>query len=191
MKCLVLDAMGVLFQAADDVVELLIPFIAECGGEQREEVVQSAYLDASLGQISADEFWRQVGVDPQREDEYLARHRLSDGVLDLIESAKQRHIPVWCLSNDIGRWSRKLRENFGLERLLSGSVISGDVRVRKPDPQIYEELVSRTGFAAADLLFVDDRPKNVAAARMLCIESIQFDPHQGFAAIAKEMVAPQ
>ena len=29
MKCLVLDAMGVIFSAADDVAELLIPFIAE------------------------------------------------------------------------------------------------------------------------------------------------------------------
>lgn len=57
MKCLVLDAMGVIFQAADDVVELLIPFVTEYGGE--EDVVQSAYLDASLGRISADEFWKK------------------------------------------------------------------------------------------------------------------------------------
>ena len=34
MKCLVLDAMGVIFSAADDVAELLIPFIAEHGGSR-------------------------------------------------------------------------------------------------------------------------------------------------------------
>ena len=32
MKCLVPDAMGVIFTADDDVAELLIPFIEERGG---------------------------------------------------------------------------------------------------------------------------------------------------------------
>lgn len=189
MKCLVLDAMGVIFQAADDVVELLIPFVAEHGGEV--DVVQSAYLDASLGRISADEFWEKVGVDANLEDDYLARHRLSNGVIELVDIARQRHLPVWCLSNDLGCWSRKLREYFGLERLLSGSIISGDVHVRKPDPKIYEELLNSSGFMAADLLFVDDRPKNVQAAQMLGIESIQFDPLQGFDEIVAKVVARQ
>jgi putative hydrolase of the HAD superfamily len=187
MRCLVLDAMGVLFQAADDVVELLIPFVAEHGGEEREDIVQSAYLDASLGRIAADEFWDKVGVDAKREDDYLTRHRLSNGVAELMEIAKQRNIPVWCLSNDVGRWSQKLRENFGLERLLSGAVISSEVRVRKPDRRIYEELVSKSGFPVADILFIDDRPKNVQAAQNLGIESIQYDPLQGFDEIATKV----
>ena len=191
MKCLVLDAMGVLFQAADDVAELLIPFIGEHGGEVAEDVVQSAYLEASLGNIGTDEFWAKVGVDHKLEDAYLSRHCLSHGVKELLVTAQQRRIPVWCLSNDVGRWSRKLRENLGLETLLSGSVISGDVRVRKPDSRIYEELISRSGFAAAEMLFVDDRPKNVQAAQALGIESLQFDRDKGFNEItARVAIAP-
>ena len=180
MKCLVLDAMGVLFQAADDVVELLIPFVAEHCGEMNEDVIQSAYLQASLGNISAGEFWARVGIDQECEDAYLSRHRLSYGVKELLVTAQERQIPVWCLSNDVGRWSRKLREKLGIEELLSGSVISGEVRVRKPDSRIYEELITRSGFPAVDMLFVDDRPKNLQAAQALGIESLQYDPHRGF-----------
>lgn len=187
MKCLVLDAMGVLFQAADDVGELLIPFVAKHGGEACEGVVQKTYLEASLGHIAADEFWARVGVNPKSEDEYLSRHRLSHGVKELIVNAQHRQVPVWCLSNDVGRWSRKLREKLGLEELLSGAVISGEVSVRKPDSRIYEELISRSGFAAADMLFIDDRLKNVQAAQALGIESIQYLPRRGFDEIAKKL----
>ena len=49
MSCLVLDAMGVIFKSADDVGELLIPFIAEKSGSFDEGVIQAAYLEASLG----------------------------------------------------------------------------------------------------------------------------------------------
>ena len=59
MDCIVLDAMGVIFRAADDVAELLIPFIAETGGNVSTGIVESTYMDASLGLISVDEFWRK------------------------------------------------------------------------------------------------------------------------------------
>lgn len=32
MRCVVLDAMGVIYSAADDVAELLIPFVRASGG---------------------------------------------------------------------------------------------------------------------------------------------------------------
>ena len=80
MSCLVLDAMGVIFKSADDVAELLIPFIAEKSGSVDEEAIQSAYLEASLGKISPDYFWKQVDVASELEDEFLSRHTLNPGM---------------------------------------------------------------------------------------------------------------
>jgi FMN phosphatase YigB (HAD superfamily) len=179
--------MGVLFQAADDVAELLIPFVAECGGELKADVVQSAYLDASLGNIEPDEFWARVQLDPAFEDEYLSRHSLSLGVMELLSTAQLNEIPVWCLFNDVGRWSHKLRKNYAIEELLAGTVISGDVRHRKPDSRIYKELLSRSGCSAEDILFVDDRPKNIQAAQALGIEAIQYFPRRGFGEVTARM----
>ena len=110
MSCLVLDAMGVIFKSADDVAELLIPFIAEKSGSTDEEVIQSAYLEASLGKINPDEFWNQVDVASEYEDEFLSRHSLNPGITELLSQAKGNSISVWCLSNDVGRWSDKLRK---------------------------------------------------------------------------------
>ncbi|MGB5330676.1 MAG: HAD-IA family hydrolase [Gammaproteobacteria bacterium] len=180
MSCLVLDAMGVIFKAADDVAELLIPFIAEKSGFTDEEVVQSAYLEASLGKISPDEFWGKVGVRSALEDEFLSRHRLNPGVTELLTEAKRNNISVWCLSNDVSRWSEKIRSNLGVEEFLQGSVISGDVGIRKPDKAIYETLIQSSGYKIENILFVDDREKNVNAARDLGIETVMFKPETGF-----------
>ena len=188
MKCLVLDAMGVIFRAADDVAELLVPFIEEHGAADAA-TVESAYHEASLGRIDADAFWHRCGVDPALEVDYLERHALLEGVEETLALAAERGIPVWCLSNDIGRWSAWLRTRFDLDTRLAGAVISGDVGLRKPDAKIYQFLINQCNFAADELLFVDDRDKNVAAARAQGIETVHFEPAGGFAQVIAALEA--
>ena len=180
MRCLVLDAMGVIFKSADDVGELLIPYIAEKAETFDEDVIRSAYLKASLGVISPDEFWRQVDLTSMFEDEFLSLHSLNPGIKELLSHAKDSGISVWCLSNDVGRWSDKLRKNLDIEKFLNGSIISGDVGVRKPDKKIYEILIQSSGCNVEDILFIDDREKNVIASREIGIETAMFNPEIGF-----------
>jgi 2-haloacid dehalogenase/putative hydrolase of the HAD superfamily len=47
---------------------------------------------------------------------------------------------------------------------LSAIVVSGDVGLAKPDPAIFALTAERAGLAPAELLFVDDSPRNIAAA---------------------------
>ena len=75
-KTLVLDAMGVIYSVGDDVSDLLCPFVVEKGGLRDVGRIAALYRAASLGQMSAKEFWQAVSVDPELEEEYLARHRL-------------------------------------------------------------------------------------------------------------------
>jgi FMN phosphatase YigB (HAD superfamily) len=177
-RCLVLDAMGVLFAAADDVAELLIPFIRSAGGERDTRAIESAYLEASLGHLEADAFWTRVGLAPDVEPAYLSHHRLAAGALQFLLTARRASLPVWCLSNDVARWSKHLRTTLGIEYLLAGAVISSEAGIRKPDSGIYERLLAETACRPGELLFVDDRTRNVAAAAALGIPAIVFTgPH--------------
>jgi len=72
----VLDAMGVIFSAKDDVKELLIPFITQRGGASAE-IVKQFYHSASIGRLSPDDFWNNVGLTPELEDEYLETRPLN------------------------------------------------------------------------------------------------------------------
>lgn len=185
MLCVALDAMGVIFRAADDVGDLLVPFIAEAGGETNAGAIESSYLDASLGRIDADEFWRRVGLDSSVEDEYLKRHTLTSGVQSFLACTDQMGIPVWCLSNDVERWSIKLRASFGLNKSLSGAIISGTVGVRKPNRAIYQLLLEASGYRAEELVFIDDRAKNVAAAQSMGIPARLFSQDLNFFSLEK------
>jgi len=174
-KVVILDAMGVMYSIGDDVKDLLCPFIAEKGGISDIGKITSLYMAASLGNMTAIEFWQSVGVAPNLEDEYLQRHKLTDGLIEFLEAVNSRGGEVWCLSNDLSEWARKLRDRFKLERYIRGFIISGDVGIRKPDPAIFQHLIRQLDANPGDAVFVDDNPKNLDAATELGLKTILFD----------------
>jgi HAD superfamily hydrolase (TIGR01509 family) len=175
-KVLALDAMGVIYWIGDDVADVLIPFIYEKGGTAERDEIEAAYNEASLGNIDAIEFWRRVGVSPDLEDEYLARLELSEGVIQFLQAALRQFERIVCLSNDLSAWSRKLRQRFGLEQHITGWYISGDIGHRKPASEIYRHMLQDLVVAPSQVVFVDDRIKNLSAANELGIQTIYFDP---------------
>src|SRR5215475_3567052 len=107
---LILDAMGVIYHHADDVVELLTPFIVKHGGLSSVQAVDQLYTQASSGKLTAEEFWAAAKVHHSLKDEYIAQHRLTAGLIEFLENLPPAVETVWCLSNDVSQWSRKLRE---------------------------------------------------------------------------------
>ena len=172
-KILVLDAMGVIYQSCDDVEELLVPFIREKGSNIDKKTIEGLYTRASLGEFSSEEFWAKVGVDYNLEDEYLDRHQLSVGLLDFLSVFKnQVKVPIYCLSNDVSEWSIKLRKKFQLDRYIERWFISSDLKIRKPSSGIYDVLIREAIIKPAQMLFVDDREKNIAAANEFGIQTV-------------------
>lgn len=53
-------------------------------------------------------------------------------------------------------------------------VVSGEEKVIKPDPDIYEILLERIGRNAYECVFIDDSMKNIEAARQLGFAGIHF-----------------
>lgn len=177
-RVLVLDAMGVIYRPADDVMELLVPFVRNHGGSTDAKYITREYRRSSLGQMSSVELWQRLGVPAALEDEYLAGHSLSPGLREFLQAVLPDVDSVWCLSNDVSEWSQKLRERNELTAHFAGFVISGDVGIRKPDPGIYEALLSRVGRPAQECIFVDDRVANLDAARLLGFQTVLFGAGQ-------------
>jgi putative hydrolase of the HAD superfamily len=164
-----------MYSVGDDVKDLLCPFIAENGGISDIDKIISLYMAASLGNMTATEFWQSVGVAPNLEDEYLQRHKLTDGLIEFLEAINSRGGEVWCLSNDLSEWATKLRDIFKLEKYIRGFVISGDVGIRKPDLTIFKHLLKQLSVTAGDVVFVDDNHKNLDSATELGLQTILFN----------------
>jgi len=176
LKCIVLDAMGVMYPVGDDVKDLLYPFIVEKGGASDYSHIRDRYIEASLGRMSAADFWRSAGVDPSLEDEYLSRHTLSPGLTEFLNDFSSSGRELWCLSNDVAEWSQKLRRIHRLEKYFRGFIISGETGLRKPDRRIYELLLTRTKCQAGEVMFVDDNINNLNTAAELGLITALFDP---------------
>ena len=76
-------------------------------------------------------------------------------------------------------WSAELfpwaRETFDFLELFEDIMVSGEVKLKKPDPAIYRLLAERYGLGDfAGCVFIDDSERNVASARALGLDSIRF-----------------
>jgi putative hydrolase of the HAD superfamily len=66
------------------------------------------------------------------------------------------------------------RQNFTWLGLLSGKTFSAEVRLIKPEPEIYQHCLRGLKVAPSKSLFIDDREVNIAAARAMGIHGIQY-----------------
>ena len=96
------------------------------------------------------------------------------GVVELLAELRAAGVPLYALTN----WSAETfgiaRERFGFLDWFDGVVVSGEERMAKPDPAVFRVLLDRFGLAPEGALFVDDSPANVAAARELGFDAVQF-----------------
>ena len=58
--------------------------------------------------------------------------------------------------------------------LLEGIVVSGEVGIAKPDPEIFRLTIDRFALDPARTVFVDDSPRNVEAARSVGLHAVHF-----------------
>jgi len=79
----------------------------------------------------------------------------------------------------LSNWSSEkfalARGKFGFFEVFDSILVSGDVKLAKPDPRIFALFLQRAGLSAKECLFIDDSAANVAAARLLGFEAIHFE----------------
>ncbi len=99
---------------------------------------------------------------------------LIHGTVALKRRLKGRGYPLYALSN-FGRdtYADAVKAYPELAD-FDGAVISGHEGVIKPEPEIYQILLSRYNLVPEKLLFIDDRADNVAQAQAMGIQAVQF-----------------
>ncbi|MCS6474018.1 HAD-IA family hydrolase, partial [Burkholderia thailandensis] len=96
---------------------------------------------------------------------------LADGAA-LVDALDARGVPLFGLTNWSAQTFPYAWENFPVLRRFRDIVVSGRVKLAKPDPAIYREMHARIephlpGIAPHELVFIDDNAKNAAAAAAL------------------------
>jgi 2-haloacid dehalogenase/putative hydrolase of the HAD superfamily len=94
---------------------------------------------------------------------------------EAIEALHARGVAQYGLTNMSAETSAGTFAMHPAFRRLSGIVVSGEEGVLKPDPAIYRIACERFGFAPHEALFVDDSPRNAAAAQVLGFAVHRFE----------------
>ncbi|MFT4534577.1 MAG: 2-haloacid dehalogenase [Saprospiraceae bacterium] len=77
-------------------------------------------------------------------------------------------------------WPVALR-NYDFLNHFEGILVSGKEGIKKPNPAIYELILTRYGLIAEECLFIDDNLRNIEAAKKMGISGIRFkNPDQLF-----------
>ena len=95
--------------------------------------------------------------------------------LALLEWARDKHIPLYCISNMSTTTYELLKSRHAFFEYFEDVVVSGYVKRIKPEPEIFTHALKQFALPADECLFIDDRPENVAAARALGIHAVQFE----------------
>jgi FMN phosphatase YigB (HAD superfamily) len=94
--------------------------------------------------------------------------------LELIRELQRRAVPLYCLSNMPASIYAHLRIRHDFWDVFRGIVISGEVRMVKPEPQVFAHLLERYDLRAAESIFIDDLAVNIQAARDVGLHTILF-----------------
>ncbi len=100
----------------------------------------------------------------------------------ILRSLKAAGVPLYAITNFASDTFREAQKRFSyLADSFIDIVISGDEKIIKPDPAIYQILLKRQGLDAADCVFIDDSRANVEAAAALGFYALVFTSPQQFA----------
>lgn len=145
------------------------------------------------GELSADEFGELLAAELVRHDgepvaaegilgRLFAGMRVEETMFALVADLRGLGVRVGLLSNSWGSTYPRARITEAFDRV----VISGEVGLRKPQPEIYRLALDGLGVPAERTVFVDDAEPNLVGARRVGLRTVL---HTGPAATRAALAA--
>jgi putative hydrolase of the HAD superfamily len=94
--------------------------------------------------------------------------------VELLRALQARGTPLYCLSNMPAAIYTHLRQRHNFWDAFSGIVISGEIQMMKPEPEVFMHLLETFNLRAEESVFIDDLPANVESARQVGLHAICF-----------------
>jgi 2-haloacid dehalogenase len=98
-----------------------------------------------------------------------------EGSLRVLQDLREQGHPLYAITNWPAETFPRARERWDFLGWFDDIVVSGEERATKPDREIYDALVKRTGLDPATTVFIDDREPNVRAAEDLGFITVKFE----------------
>jgi epoxide hydrolase-like predicted phosphatase len=183
IKAVLFDLGGVLMRTEDPQHR---EALAERYGMTYREISKLVYeresaVLATLGKITAEEHWQNIQEELDLDDAELERFKedfwagdvLDEVLVDFIRGLGL-HYTTALLSNAWDDLREALSDLWEIDDAFDRIFISAEIGLAKPGDEIYRHVIQELGHQPAEMVFIDDFPENVQAARENGINAIHF-----------------
>jgi 2-haloacid dehalogenase len=107
--------------------------------------------------------------------------------VEILRRLKQAGYALYALSNWSAETYPRIRPKYEFFTWFDDILLSGEVKLTKPDSRIYAVFLERIGRSADECLFIDDSEANVVVARQLGFKTIRFESPAQLRATLEQM----
>ena len=139
--------------------------------DQRDKgcLTEAEYVDQMVA--LAQEYEADIREVMRRSGETIS---LMDYAVTWVKYLKEKGYHLYILSNYSDYMRQETISKMEFLPYMDDTVFSCDVKMLKPDREIYETLLEQCGIRGKESVFLDDRAENVAGARAAGLHAIQF-----------------
>lgn len=130
------------------------------------------------GQITTSQFFTRLAeLSAQHVDElrssFIAEPAIDQEVLTILQNLRQSY-KVGLISNAPSKFLRDILRKHELEQYFDAIIISSEVDMIKPHPDIFAHALTQVGSRAHETIFVDDNQHYVSGAQLAGLHGIVF-----------------
>ncbi len=186
IKAVVFDLGGVVFQNGTKLFLEELSKQYNLGHEFVNSVVNGKAGDMYReGKITRDEFWERVSKElgiivniDELESAWINKYTLIEETKEIIDELKKEY-RLFYLSDNVRERVQQINTKHNFIEWFEGGIFSHEVGVRKPHPDVYKAAIQKIGVDPSEIVFIDDKEKNLKPADELGMNALLFStPHQ-------------
>ncbi len=184
IKAIVFDFGGVLLKW--NPYNILRPYFADDQGAMENFLREVNFAEWNAEQDRGRSFSEGVAVLSKQFPQYTPIIRALhenwessiDGAFDenilLLLRLKDEGYSIYGLSNWSAETFPLARKRYNFFEVFDGIIISGEVKLIKPDPSIFELCLQMARKPAQECLFIDDSEANIISAKQIGFDTIHY-----------------
>lgn len=182
IRAIIWDLEGVLLQTQDEDASITIAKKLNVPVDKMREAFYSDFNDrVDKGEFTHDDFMNHLldslGLPREKKTDLLDcfyQDFFIDAEVLTDVRAYHQHYRTALLSNYSELLRKMLAGHWRMDGAFDQIVISWEVRMIKPDPDIFHYTLQKLGCAPEEAIFIDDKTVNVEGAQALGMQAILF-----------------
>jgi putative hydrolase of the HAD superfamily len=136
---------------------------------------------AAIGQATPNDVWEDIGLQfglaaselGELRDDFWRGDRIDSNLVEFIRSLRPNY-QIGMISNAWSDLRPALEDHWKIIDLFDDVMISAEVGVKKPQPEIYLQSLRNLSVSAGSAIFIDDFPENLRGAEAVGMHTFHF-----------------